>query len=78
MSRHEQLSVTELTVDEVTAGELTVDEATITKLSLGGVTPAVQQAAIADAASGSTVDAEARTALNDLLAKLRTLGLIAT
>ena len=38
----------------------------------------IQQAAVADAAGGATIDAEARTALNDLLAKLRTHGLIAT
>ena len=37
-----------------------------------------QAAAIADASGGATVDAEARTALNDLLAKLRTHGIIAT
>lgn len=33
-------------------------------------------AAIADATGGATVDAEARAALNDLLAKLRTKGLL--
>lgn len=37
-----------------------------------------QEAAVADAAGGATVDAEARTALNALLARLRTHGLIAT
>lgn len=35
-------------------------------------------AAVADASGGATVDAEARTALNALLARLRTHGLIAT
>lgn len=35
-----------------------------------------RQAAVADAAGGAVVDAEARAALNDLLAKLRTHGLI--
>lgn len=34
--------------------------------------------AVADASGGSTVDAEARTAVNTLLARLRTHGLIAT
>lgn len=34
-------------------------------------------AAVADAAGGATVDAEARTAINDLLARVRTHGLIA-
>lgn len=37
-----------------------------------------QGAAVADAAGGATVDAEARTAINTLLARLRTHGLIAT
>lgn len=43
-----------------------------------GATPVVQGAAIADAAGGATVDAEARTAINTLLARMRTYGLIAT
>ena len=43
-----------------------------------GNAPVAQPAAVTDAAGGVTIDAEARTALNDLLAKLRTLGLIAT
>lgn len=37
-----------------------------------------QQAAVADATGGATVDTEARTAINSLLARLRTHGLIAT
>ena len=37
-----------------------------------------QGAAVADAAGGATIDAEARTAINTLLARLRTHGLIAT
>lgn len=37
-----------------------------------------QGAAVADATGGATVDAEARTALNTLLARLRAHGLIAT
>jgi len=48
------------------------------KLGFWNATPVVQPAAVADASGGATVDAEARTALNDLLAKLRTIGLIAT
>ena len=39
---------------------------------------AAKQAAVADATGGSTVDTEARAALNSLLAKCRTLGLITT
>ncbi|MCG8507085.1 MAG: DUF2793 domain-containing protein [Sphingomonadales bacterium] len=37
-----------------------------------------QEAAIADASGGATVDAEARTAINAVLAALRNHGLIAT
>ena len=37
-----------------------------------------QGAAVADASGGATIDAEARTALNALLARVRTHGLIAT
>ena len=37
-----------------------------------------QPTAVPDASGGATIDAEARTALNDLLARLRTLGIIAT
>lgn len=37
-----------------------------------------QGAAVSDASGGATIDAEARTAINDLLARLRTHGMIAT
>jgi len=37
-----------------------------------------QGVAVADASGGSTVDTEARTAINALLARLRAHGLIAT
>src|SRR3990167_11217103 len=37
-----------------------------------------QGAAVADASGGATIDAEARTAINALLARLRAHGLIAT
>lgn len=48
--------------------------------SLGffGATPATQPTAVVDATGGGTVDTQARTAINDLLARMRTLGLIAT
>jgi hypothetical protein len=35
-------------------------------------------AAVADATGGATIDAQARTSINGLLAQLRTLGVIAT
>ena len=52
--------------------------ATTQKLSFWNATPVVQGAAIADAAGGAVQDAEARTALNTLLARTRTYGFIAT
>lgn len=70
------------------AGGLKIEPvANIDLLSAGGSTGykfngtkvvGAQGAAVADAAGGATVDAEARTALNALLARLRTHGLIAT
>jgi hypothetical protein len=52
--------------------------ATTQKQAWWNATPVVQGAAIADAAAGATIDAEARTAINTLLARMRTYGLIAT
>lgn len=49
-----------------------------TGLGFFGASPAAQPTAVADASGGATVDTEARAALNALLARLRTLGLIAT
>lgn len=43
-----------------------------------GTTPVVQGAAVADATGGATIDAEARTAINAALARLRGPGFIAT
>lgn len=51
--------------------------AATTNFGMGGATPIGRGAAIADAAGGATVDAEARTALNALLAQLRLFGFIA-
>lgn len=51
---------------------------TTQKFSFWNSTPVVQPTAVADAAGGATVDAEGRTALNSLLARLRTIGIIAT
>lgn len=44
----------------------------------GVVVVGTQGAAVSDASGGSTVDTEARTAINDLLARCRAHGLIAT
>jgi hypothetical protein len=48
------------------------------KAGFFGQTAAAQPLAIANAAGGAIIDAEARAALNSLLAAVRTLGLIAT
>jgi len=54
-----------------------IGTATTQKLGLWNTTPVVQPTAVTDASGGAVIDAEARTALNGLLAKLRTVGLIA-
>lgn len=48
------------------------------KMAWFGATTVAQQTAVADAAGGGNVDAEARTAINDLLSRLRNYALIAT
>lgn len=50
-------------------------------LNLGGTVKGAdgsQSAAIADPSGGATVDAEARAAIDDILAALRNVGIIAT
>ncbi len=47
-------------------------------VGLFGAAPAAQHAAISDPSGGATVDAEARTAIDAILAALRTTGIIAT
>ena len=54
-----------------------IGTATTQKLSVYNATPVVQGVSIADASGGATIDAEARTALNALLAYVRSFGLIA-
>lgn len=50
-----------------------------TQFKVGGTkVVGAQGALVADASGGATIDAEARTAINTLLARLRTHGLIAT
>jgi hypothetical protein len=51
--------------------------ATSSLLGFYGVTPVDQPATVADPAGGGTVDAEARTAINDIIDRLQELGLIA-
>lgn len=58
-------------------GLATADASTSYKVA-GTKVVGAQGAAVADASGGATVDAEARTALNALLARMRTHGLIAT
>jgi hypothetical protein len=56
---------------------LVVEHTSTGKLGFFNVTPVVQPAAVADASGGTVVDVEARTALNALLARFRTIGLLA-
>jgi hypothetical protein len=48
-----------------------------TALGVGSATPVGTQTTIANATGGSTVDAEARAAVNAVIARLKTFGLIA-
>lgn len=75
--------IEEITPDATTmslaAGTLSATGSFPTQVQIAGTKViGAQAAAVADAAGGATVDAEARTALNALLARLRTHGLIAT
>lgn len=48
------------------------------KIGLWGTTPVTQPSAIADPSGGGTQDAQARTAINDLIDKLQAIGIIQT
>ena len=48
------------------------------KIGFWNKTPIIQPTAVSDASGGTTIDAEARTALNALLSRLRNTGIIAT
>ena len=54
-----------------------IGTATTQKVAFWNATPVVQPAHIADPAGGATIDAEARTAINAILAWQATLGLTA-
>jgi hypothetical protein len=59
------------------SGNWSLGEETATRYSVGGLKwSGLRQAAIADLAGGSAVDAESRAALIGLLAALRAHGLI--
>jgi len=67
------------------AGNIVLDTTTGTKigtstsqkLAFFNATPVVQQATISDPTGGGTVDAEARSAINDLIDRFQAFGLIA-
>jgi hypothetical protein len=66
------LSTKDLVTDTTTGTK--IGTGTTQKLGFFNATPAVQPAAVADATDAASTQAR----LNDLLARLRTLGLIAT
>jgi hypothetical protein len=47
-----------------------------TAFGVGAATPVASQTTIANATGGATVDAEARVAVNAVIARLKTFGLI--
>ena len=55
-----------------------IGTATTQKIGFWNATPVVQSTAVADAAGGAVIDTEGRVALNALLARLRTVGILAT
>lgn len=70
-----------MTIKQVSDGNpdgTTIGQNAADKVAFHGATPVVQATAIADAAGGATIDTEARTAINALLAALRSRGDIAT
>lgn len=54
-----------------------VGETAAEKVGFFGKDPIVQPTAVAAPAGGATVDAEARTAINAIITKLETLGIVA-
>ena len=50
---------------------------TTDKVSLYGVTPIVQQAAISQPSGGATVDSQSRTAINSIITALQNIGITA-
>jgi len=52
-----------------------IGTATGQKIGFWNATPVIQQSHVADPTGGATVDAEARTAINSILAQLATIGL---
>ena len=69
------LGVTNITLDTTTGTKL--GAATNQKLGFWNATPVIQQAHIADAAGGGTIDAESRAAIASINALCATLGLTA-
>ena len=55
-----------------------IGTATAQRLGFWNATPVIQPTAVADATGGATIDTEARAAINALLARMRTVGMIAT
>lgn len=48
----------------------------VDKFAVGAATPVGSQTTIANATGGATVDAEARVAVNAIIARLKTFGII--
>lgn len=66
------------TINVGTTTGVQIGTAAAQKLGFFGATPVVQESHIADPSGGGTQDAEARTAINAILAALETLGFLAT
>ena len=69
------ITITDVDIVLATGTGTKIGTGTTQKLSFFNSTPVVQEGHIADPSGGATVDAEARTAINAILADLDTYGL---
>lgn len=72
-----QLSIVDFNVVLGTTTGTKIATATTQKLSFWNQTPVTQPTGISDVTGGAVVDAESRTAINSLIAKLESIGLLA-
>ena len=72
------ITITDVDIVLATGTGTKIGTGTTQKLAFFNATPIVQEGHIADASGGATVDSEARTAINAILADLALMGLQAS
>ena len=70
-------SDSELRIQHATEGGIRIATSSNDQIGFFGVTPVVQRSTVSDPSGGSTIDAEARTAINAIIDALQDLGLMA-